>query len=167
MFQGDTLLRDIYVLDTTEDDWDRFLSFVHSSGHQISFKIDEEENPLPKRITEIFLDTEHSHTLAIDLGHLALHCYFFSDLEIELDLVASEVMSQNELDQVLEFIIGLGAHLSRDVILTEESFTDYVLFKYSYDESKIRFLAENVDATSEVTRLSFLEKLGSWFKVRR
>lgn len=138
-FHDEMLLRDIYVQDITTREWSVFLSFLKCSTYNVVYKHDGEVLPLPTRISDEFDDTEHSPFLSIDIGGTVLHCYFFSDVEIEVDLVAREIKSQGELDEILEFMRSLGKHLVRDVILTEESMAEEIWFKYLVEDDQIRF----------------------------
>ena len=41
-----------------------------------------------------------------------------------------DVTSQAELDLVIDFMSGLGTHVAKDVILTEENNSQFVLLRY-------------------------------------
>ena len=59
--------------------------------------------------------------------------------EIELDIDPREVTSPTAVDRVLEFMERLGAHLARDVILTEENSPEHVWFRYSSGDGVVRY----------------------------
>ena len=46
-FEWDGCLRDLYVLDTSEAEWDRFLGCLPTWGYHAQFTIDGEPPPLP------------------------------------------------------------------------------------------------------------------------
>ena len=142
-FYIDGSLRDIYIFQTSTDDWEKLLSFALALDQVIYYRIDGEIASLPKRATSIFNNREHTHTMSIDLTGVIVNCHFFMIEEIELDIDPREIKSQNELDIVIKFIKELGKCLKKDAIVTEENSPNDIWFKYISDEDKITFQIPN------------------------
>lgn len=127
----DGSLRDIYVLGTTLEDWQKLLDFLHTGLYAVSFLVAGEQRPLPTRIEEIFLLIHSSGgMMRIDGDQLALHCYFYTDEEIEFDLDPRTINSEELLSRLLDFIRAIGNLLNKPVILTPENVSRVVLFRF-------------------------------------
>jgi hypothetical protein len=126
-FYVDGTLRDIYVHYTTDADWGKFLTYA--SSLKTSFYRRGEPAQLPTQVSEIF--EEHSFFLVIELGKVSLKCHFFTVDEIELDIDPKEVTSQQELDAIIDVLVGIGKSLDKDVVLTDENCPDSKWFEYN------------------------------------
>lgn len=78
LFHVDGSWRDIYVLDTTEANWDRFLMWVRQSyADAMTYYIDGEPSEMPSTVAAIFALREvASPQLEISLNGLVLKCHF-------------------------------------------------------------------------------------------
>ena len=65
VWEDDGSLRDIYVLSTTEDDWQRLLDLVRAGAWPYSYTEGENSTPLPTNIGDIFAPRTHRLTLQI------------------------------------------------------------------------------------------------------
>jgi hypothetical protein len=138
-FHPDGSLRDIYVKDTNDADWEAFCTFLKAGPFTLSYTRDGIEAPVPLEAAAVAHDCTCSHCLCSDIGEgVKLHCHFFIPDEIELDVDPREVTHPGAVDAVLGFLADMGAHLSRDVILTEENDPEHVWFRYASDEGRIR-----------------------------
>ena len=138
-FHQDGSLRDIYVWNVTVDHWETFLDFVQSRGFGLIYSRDGETDQLPSSAANIFADRSCTHNLTIDLGGVGVCCHFFLADEIELDIDPRQVTSPAAIDRVLDFMGQLGAHLARDVVLTEENSPEFVWFRYSSRDGVVRY----------------------------
>ncbi len=139
-FHQDGSLRDIYVLGTTEQDWDKFLSFLATSPYKTEYTCDGESAVLLDRAAVVFSDREHVHSLSIQVDGVSILCHFFVPEEIEFDVDPREVTSQQHLDAILKFISNVGGVLQRDVILTEENGPEHVWFRYSSHNGEMQYI---------------------------
>jgi len=140
-FYVDGSLRDIYVRDTTLDDWDLFLGAV-SSLLTATF-VDGEPYPLPTQASEIFeRSAETSFLLKIILGQAKMNCHFFTEEEIELDIDPSEVTSQVEFDAIVDVLSLIGSALGRDVILTDENVPTSIWIVFDAINADVRFMTD-------------------------
>jgi hypothetical protein len=124
----DGSLRDIYIFNTTLEDWKKFLIFLTGRSGSV-YSVDGESAPLPHNLQEQFRpDRERSYLLAFPVGRLILHCHFFSVEEIELDLDPRDIQSQDDLSQLAPFLRELAALLGKEVRLTAENDRARALF---------------------------------------
>jgi hypothetical protein len=129
---GSNVLRDIYVLSTTEDDWQRVLDLVRASGWPSSYTEGDNPAPLPTKVGEIF---ERTSGLSVLLRiwpteGVAIHCHFFVPDEIEFDVSPREVTGQTQLDAVCGFVRAIGKALDKPVLVTWESTPSEPIMRY-------------------------------------
>ncbi len=137
-FYADGSLRDIYVHNTMAADWGKFLKYV--SSLKTSCFRDGKPDQLPTQVPEIFKKSGISSLLlVIELGKVKLNCHFFTVDEIELDIDPKEVTSQQELDAVIDVLVGIGRSLSKDVFLTDENLPESIWFRYSAATGMVTF----------------------------
>ncbi|MEM7090346.1 MAG: hypothetical protein AAF496_12315, partial [Pseudomonadota bacterium] len=72
-------------------------------------------------------------------GCTTIHCHFFTESELELDVDPKHIVSQQGLNEISEFIIGLGKVLKKNVVLTEENAPAAVWLSYSAADARIAF----------------------------
>lgn len=137
-FHRDGNLRDIQVQNVTLEHWERFIDFIRSSGLGYRYARDGAAARLPSTAAQILGDRSATHNLAIDLGGATACCHFFTEDEIELDIDPREVGSPVTEQNVLKFIVMMGAQLDRDVILTQENRRDEVWFRYSSKDDLVQ-----------------------------
>lgn len=132
-FEVDGSLRDIYVLNTSVSDWNRLLNLTPSLGGFAYFR-DAEKAPLPTDAKLIFEDADHSHLLQFNLDGIIINTHFFVEDEIEFDLDPSDIISQPDLDLVLNFCVSIGRQIGRDIRITPEMAPDIVYLHYSVQQ---------------------------------
>ena len=129
-FDGGRL--DVYVFDTDERDWQRFLDFVRAEPTTHRFTVDGAEAPLPERVREIFAARHHDATvcLGIDPAGLGWNCHFFGVQELELDLDPRVVTTEAAFDRALAFLRALGTRLGKPLVLTPEHLPAVPLLRF-------------------------------------
>ncbi len=130
-FDVDGSLRDIYVENTTENQWNHFINEISSSNFQITFTHGGVTKKLPNNFQDIKkLQEENPTTLAILLdNNILVHCHFFIISEIELDITPEHINDENGYNAMLSFINWLSSILDHIVILTHENAKDMVILK--------------------------------------
>ena len=123
-------LRDIYVLNTDERDWQRVLDHLHGTDLPLTFRVDGRPVPLPVSIQEILTLRQHAAPqLGIDLEGVLLACYFFTPSVIEFDLDPRDVLRPVQADQVIAFMQDLADLLGKPVILSPENHPEEPLLR--------------------------------------
>ncbi len=130
-------LRDIYVFDTDEQDWQRVLDYLRRSATMLTFRVDGHSAPLPASVSDIFsLRQQATTTLVVNLGGLQLVSHFFVPSEIEFDLDPQDVTRDEQVGRLLAFMRDLGDLLDKPVVLTPESTPDDILIRMEPTRSR-------------------------------
>lgn len=133
-FRRDGALRDLYIFGTDRGDWDELLASLAKSGHELTLWVDQEQRALTGRADEILrLGREASVLLRITAPFGHVHCHFFDEERIELDLLPTDISSARDFDQLLAFVQLLGAAVSKPVVLSQENWPENRLFTYLPD----------------------------------
>ena len=118
-------LFDVYVLATSEEDWQRLLDLVRAKGWPFSyFESKSSITEMPADVSDVFKlwTSDSMASLALALApDVHAHCHFFSKDEIELSLDPSEIRGQPQLDVVCDFVEAVGHTLRKDVLLCPEN----------------------------------------------
>ncbi len=138
LFAWDGRWRDLYVLDTTLAEWQQFMQFLASSPYHWAFFVDDQPQALPQDVAWAFQHRDAQRMLlTVDVHGIVLHCHFFWDGEIELDLDPRAVHNEQTLRHLLEFMTALGTALHKHVRLTDENAPDTILFRFDAERGQI------------------------------
>ncbi|RUV31809.1 hypothetical protein [Mesorhizobium sp. M7A.F.Ca.MR.148.00.0.0] len=139
-FAWDGSWRDIYVLNTTEADWqgvwDILLAWTPPAKFSVSGKV--ESMPLG---VEAALESETGSLLSFYVGPIQLACHFFSAVEIEFDFDPRQVSGETEIEQLDRFMRLLGDATGKQVVLTQENDQEAILARYSLDLESVVWTA--------------------------
>jgi hypothetical protein len=129
-WERDGSLRDIYVFETSEADWARFLRFARET-YRTEFLVDLQPRPMPDTPHEIFALRERDPVLLrVFLNHIQLNCHFFWMGDLELDLDPREIDDADDERRVTTFVDGLGQALQRPVVMTFENAPELVAYRF-------------------------------------
>jgi hypothetical protein len=121
-FEWDGSWRDVYVLNTTIDDWQRVLDALMAFIPAPVLTFDGEAIAFPLSAAAIFQRRENcSPLLSLAVGNVRLNCNFFQDDEIEFDLDPREVNSADDLESIKTFMRVLASRTGKTAILTHEN----------------------------------------------
>jgi hypothetical protein len=142
-FFVDGSLRDVYVFNTTMDDWRKLFDELHSGGYDLDFEMGEvRELPTdPDDIVERYTRkgvplTEPCPRLKIRIGTNSLNFFFHSVDPLEFDLSPKDVTSDQSLNDLFGFMRRVGKILGKDVVLTDEAIRDSALLRYSHGKDE-------------------------------
>lgn len=122
-------LRDIYVHDTTIGDWRSTWAWLRSKGYQLSYSVDGQARELPEDPQEaLSLRKTAATLLSIHIGSVQVNCHFFGVDDIEMDIDPQQVTSDETLEALFSFLLGLSGVLNKRVDLTDEGDPDRVIF---------------------------------------
>jgi hypothetical protein len=139
VFEWDGGLRDLYVLNTTIEDWQAAIDFLRSSAYPLSFWLNDKAVPLPENVGSVFANRSQIDVLlSIDISGMIINCHFFTEQELELDLDPREVNSEEQLNSLFRFMKALGQYLRKGVILTHENSPHLVLLRSSPNGDEIQ-----------------------------
>lgn len=118
-FALDGSLRDLYVQDTSLEDWRRVLDHVLSGAYDaVLFRDGQPMAPPPDVVT---LFDEDGVLLRFRCGHAVLQCHFFDPGEIEFDLDPRTVSSDADEAALIRFMTTVAELTGRPVDLTPEN----------------------------------------------
>lgn len=130
-FEYDGSLRDLYILETDMETWQRLLEFLRVSSYPLTYAVDSNEAGLPANVAYIFRKRQETGVwLKIDVKGIQVLCHFFTEEEIEFDVDSREIDSETRFNHLCDFMRELGQHLSRSVIMTPESNEKMVIIRY-------------------------------------
>lgn len=130
----DGTLRDIYVLNTNIEDWEKWVDMVNKK-YRVEFwdgktdlKIDRIDFVTVKEYWDLNGQRE-TITATIYLGSITVNCHFFDDSEIENDIDPREFKSEDDHIKLIHYLNDISISLGREVIVTDESIRDSVLIR--------------------------------------
>jgi hypothetical protein len=138
-FAADGSLRDIYVEGATLADWQALLELAVRVDPAAELLANEEPIPFSTPITRCF-EGDASCMLRFSVGGIILISHFFTETEIDLDLLPAEVRGERELQSLLIFLAELGALTRKPVTLTPEGLQAYPIFRYDPDDARVHYL---------------------------
>ena len=139
-FEPDGSLRDIYVKDTTQGDWNKVLRFIKERCQSIRFSVDGKPAPLPSGVGSVFVQRATSTpSLSFSVKGIEVACHFFTEAEIEFDIAPEQVNRPEQFSSLLEFMRELAKITGKSVTLTPESLDDSPVLRV--DESGLAFCA--------------------------
>ena len=124
-------LRDIYVEDSTVDDWQLVVDIVRAHDWPTTFSVEGDVMSMPTSVQPIF-ELVDKTILWRFWPHpdVAVHGHFFAVGEIELDVDPREVVDQEQFDAVCEVVTVIGRALGKPLDVTVESAHSEVVMRY-------------------------------------
>lgn len=127
-FSPDGTLRDIYVVDTSMEDWEAVWRLLAVSRGRLTFSIDGAPSEPPATAAEIFdVGLKHSVLASYEENGLTINCHFFTSSEIEFDIAPSEISGLKAAETLACFVMAIGETTSKPVLLTEENDSSAVI----------------------------------------
>ncbi|GHO54690.1 hypothetical protein KSB_31650 [Ktedonobacter robiniae] len=144
VFENDGSLRDIFVLNTSEQDWQIMLNFLRQSSYPFEFTIDGTPQELPDSVKTIFdLRQEHSTQLCIDRQELVINSFFFTEEEIDFDIHPRDINTGDKVERLLEFMRTISKLLNKEIILTPQMSETNPWYRFNpVTENEIWYLCE-------------------------
>lgn len=142
IFEPDGSLRDIYVQDISQQEWEKLIDYLNVSfnlTYSDTDKIDKEY------VLNYLRDTKgemEGKTLTVHLGQIKANCFFFVPEQIEFDIDPKEVNSINDFEQIEKFMTSISKILQEQVTLTAENTPEFPLFKVDTEKGINKILTE-------------------------
>lgn len=140
-FEWDGAWRDIYVLETSKDDWQRVLDVLRQWTPIPVFKQNGTIAPFPEQAADALADPDGG-LLSIDVAGMLFNCHFFGADEIEFDLDPREVTGPERAEAVGRFMGVLGDATGKPVILTYENGRTAVICRWSPTSRTLEWMPE-------------------------
>ena len=129
-FVFDGSWRDIYMLDTDIDAWQRVLDQLRRTEYDLVYRRGGDVCELPRSAPDAFpVEGMADRYLSVKFADVLANCHFFTREEIEFDIDPREVNGQRQLDALLTFMRLLCDATDREVTLTPENSPEIVIFR--------------------------------------
>lgn len=139
-FEWDGSLRDLYVLNTDTEVWQKVIEFIRTSEYPYRFEMDGEESPLPADVAALFeMRAEVGVLLSLDVHGITINCYFFVEDEVEFDIDPREIDGEVKLQALIGFMRRIGRATGRAVRLTPENWQKSIIFEYLPENDEVRY----------------------------
>ncbi|WP_228799397.1 hypothetical protein [Nocardia cyriacigeorgica] len=140
-------LPDIYVHDTTIEDWQAVFDLIRSSGWEWEFRVGDEVRPLPGA-AEVLGRGEDDEvvSLHVRVGPELLAIFrpwFESQVEFDVDL--QELRGQGGVDVLAGFLGTIGRLLGKAVVMYAEGDVERPVLGYSPEVDRVVVMAEGQD----------------------
>jgi hypothetical protein len=137
----DGSLRDIYIFDTSIEDWKKWVDLVNRE-YRVSFYNGQTEQTTDKIDFEVVnafwtSKTDLVNWATIFINGFDIKCYFFGWEEFENDFRPNEFRSEQDHYQLMSYLVDVSTHLGKKVIVTEESSREYILIEVEKEKIKI------------------------------
>ena len=125
VYYRDGSLRDIYVLDTTRDDWSKWIDLINEK-YSVEFynrQTEKSEAMINKNIVFDYFNrkTDLLNSATITLGKIMVKCHFFTDQEIENDIDPGEIDTIEDHYRLISYLTDISKALSKTVVVTAEN----------------------------------------------
>jgi hypothetical protein len=134
IYRRDGALRDIYVRDISQAEWSTWIALVNRD-YPVRWVMEgyNEQEPT-SRIDANFIarwwdDGERTSTQAtVLLEQIHVMCYFFTETEIENDITPGEILSLEDHERLMQYLVAVSLALGKEVIMTQETIHDPRVF---------------------------------------
>ena len=134
----DGSLRDIYVLITNMDDWEKWTEVVNQN-----YVVEFYDRRTGSKISSIDFNkviecwqgiNEDGVYAIINLDGILLNCYFTDKSEIENDFSPNEIKTITDHNSLMKYLTGISKTLNKPVLITSEMRKSEVLVNVLHDE---------------------------------
>lgn len=137
----DGSLRDIYVHGTTRNDWHVWADFVNQN-YQISFYLSGTEIKSDginiKKVFEYWDGiNKNGLTATVFINGIKMNVHFFSENEIENDIVPAEIHSIEDHIKIINYLVQISKVLNKRITLTPENLPEVELIIVDQDDITI------------------------------
>lgn len=140
IFKPDGTLRDIYVQNTSLDDWGKLIDLLNADYDLNYFS----ENKINKSEVYNYLEDESGEvemkTVSIQSENIKINCHFFLIEQIEFDIDPNEIKSALEFDKILSFMTNISISLKKQITLTGENEINFPLVKINSKENVFKII---------------------------
>jgi hypothetical protein len=143
IFKSDETLRDIYIQDTSLNDWGKLIDLLNAEYKLKWFS----ENKIEKNKVYTYLQDEtgevESSTVSIQIENIKINCHFFLIEQIEFDIAPSEIKTEYDCEIIIAFMKNVSSTLKKQITLTGENDANFPIIKINVIENVFEIITEN------------------------
>jgi len=131
----DGSLRDIYALNTTADDWKKWIEWVVRSGYRVEYRVGGMNQPARNidfsAISNYWENRANQPipTIRVFVDHIQINAHFFCEEEIENDITPTNFQCWGDHVRLMNYMDIMSYVLKKEVVLTAENVRDHVLLR--------------------------------------
>jgi hypothetical protein len=133
LYYEDGSLRDIYILNTSKEDWKIWIDLVNEQFEVDFFNGRTQKSGNNIDIEEVFrfwdFPDEFANSATINLGKVIVKCHFFIESEIENDIDPREVKEEADHYAIMDYLLTIKEAIKKKVILTPEMAEEIILLE--------------------------------------
>ncbi|GGK65025.1 hypothetical protein [Nocardia camponoti] len=141
-------LPDLWVPDTTAEDWQTVLDLIQSSGWRWDYREDDTVLPLP-RAADVLprpADAEQSAELYVRPARDVLMIFrLMTATEIDFDVDLRELQGQVGVDTLIDFMCAIGRQLGKPVLMAGEGQYGHPVLGFDPASNRVVLLADPRD----------------------
>lgn len=138
IYYWDGSWRDIYILNTTRQDWNRWIAYVNKnySIDWFNGKTNTDEKKVDFNVIEEFWNgnLDLCSTAKVFIDNIQINAHFFDDTEMENDIDPREFTSIEDHDKLVKYMTDISILLDKEIILTPENEHETALLKVNKDD---------------------------------
>ena len=142
IFKPDGTLRDMYIQNTSIEDWVKVIDLLNSEYNLKYFS----ENKIDKGHVLKYLEDETGEvecsTVSIEIENIKINCHFFLIGQIEFDIDPTEIKIKSDFEQVFSFMKLISSTLKKQITLTGENDANFPLVKINSEENIFKIITE-------------------------
>ena len=142
IFKPDGSLRDIYIQNTSIEDWGKLIDLLNSKYKLKYFS----ESKINKEDVLKYLKDEtgemECRTVFIEIENIKINCHFFLIEQIEFDIEPNEIKTKLDFEKVLSFMSLISSTLKKQITLTGENEANFPLVKINSEENIFKIITE-------------------------
>ncbi len=142
IFKLDGSLRDIYIQNTSIEDWGKLIDLLNSEYNLKYFS----ENKIKKDEVFKYLQDETGEVecsnVSIEIENIKINCYFFFIEQIEFDIDPSEIKTKSDFEKILLFMTKISSTLKKQITLTGENEANFPLIKINVEENIFKIITQ-------------------------
>jgi hypothetical protein len=141
VYYEDGSLRDIYVLNTSAEDWRKWTQLVNRK-YKVSFyngQTGQTTDKIDFKAVNAFWTgkTDFTNGAVIAIGNFTVNCHFFCADEFENDVCPREIHSPDSHHMLMEYLTDVSCQLGKKVLLTSENSTESVLIEADGERTRL------------------------------
>ena len=142
IFESDGSLRDIYIQNTSIEDWAKLIDLLNSD-YKVTYFL---ENKINKKEVFKYFEDETGHaessTISINVENIKISCHYFFVEQIEFDIAPSQIKTKSDFEKILSFMTKISLTLGKQVTLTGENQANYPFIKINVIENIFKIITE-------------------------